>query len=221
MPDFALEAEHWRQGRHGVAGVDEAGRGPLAGPVVVAAVILPPDWPREARLNDSKLLTAAERETAFTAIRASAVCWKVRVVSPAEIDRLNILQATLVGMSRVVAALHPVPDHVLVDGNRLPLLDVACTAVVKGDALCNSIAAASIVAKVVRDRIMTVYGARYPQWGFRQHKGYATASHREALLKFGPSPIHRRSFRVKGVPWQTMRPSDGRENPLPPGIWSG
>lgn len=202
MPDFGLEAELWEQGYRHVAGVDEAGRGPLAGPVVAAAVILPHDWPVSVPLDDSKRLAAGQREAAFAAIRERAVAWKIRVVAPAVIDRINILQATLRGMALAVSALRPVADYVLVDGNQAPDVSPPCGTVVKGDGRSNSIAAASILAKVARDRIMAVYGNRYPQWGFGGHKGYPTRAHREALRRHGPSPIHRVSFRAKDALWQ-------------------
>lgn len=220
MPDFGREAELWEQGFRHVAGVDEAGRGPLAGPVVVAAVILPRPWPGELALDDSKRLAAPVRERLFGEIRRRALAWRVRVMAPALIDRVNILQATLQGMAEAVRALRPGADYVLVDGNRLPPLAQPAEALVKGDARCGSIAAASILAKVVRDRLMQVYGRRYPQWGFAEHKGYPTAAHVDALRRWGPSPIHRRSFRVRGAPWQDGPASGGMENPSLPGIWS-
>jgi ribonuclease HII len=232
MPDFGRETELWRQGYRHVAGVDEAGRGPLAGPVVVAAVILPPGWPAELVLDDSKRLTPERRERLFDGVRRHALAWRVRVMAPALIDRVNILQATLQGMAEAVARLRPAADYVLVDGNRLPALapPTPAEAIVKGDGRCCSIAAASILAKVVRDRLMAVYGRRYPEWGFAAHKGYGTAAHLEALQRCGPSPIHRRSFRVRDARWQagprtdgplTDGPrSEGRENLSLPGIWS-
>jgi len=199
MADFALEAALRGEGFQCVAGVDEAGRGPLAGPVVTAAVVLPEFWPDTVRLDDSKRLYPEEREAAFKVIRQLALGYRIAVVPPAEIDRINILQATLKGMALAVSRLKPVPDAVLVDGNRLPRLPMECRPVVGGDGLSLSIAAASVLAKVVRDRIMVVYGRRYPEWGFAEHKGYPTASHRAALVRHGRSPIHRASFRVKGL----------------------
>ena len=206
MAGFDLETELWREGYRLVAGVDEAGRGPLAGPVVTAAVILPSqwlgdwpsDWPETHRLDDSKRLSAGQRNALFETIRKHALAWRVRAIGPETIDRINILQATLLGMARSVAALDPAPDFVLVDGNKLPETGTPARAVVKGDRISATIAAASILAKVVRDRVMEAYHARYPQWDFARHKGYPTAAHREALLRHGPSPIHRVSFRVKG-----------------------
>ena len=199
MPDFAMEAALWTQGLAHIAGVDEAGRGPLAGPVVAAAVILPQRLPAGLVLDDSKRLSHAQRERLFAILRRVALAWRAVAVSAAEIDRVNILQATLLAMSRAVRCLRPRAQFVLIDGDRLPLLDIPAQAVVRGDQRCNSVAAASIVAKVARDRIMTAYGARYPEWGFERHKGYGTAAHRAALLRMGPSPIHRRTFHCAGA----------------------
>ncbi|MCZ6472281.1 MAG: ribonuclease HII [SAR324 cluster bacterium] len=199
MPDFGLEAALWEKGFRRVAGVDEAGRGPLAGPVVVAAVVLPACWHCEVPLDDSKRMTPEAREAAFAHVRREALAWRMTVVPPQEIDRVNILQATLAGMCHTVACMQPAPDFVLVDGNRAPELDVPCETVVKGDARSMSIAAASVLAKVARDRIMRVYAIRYPQWGFERHKGYGTRMHMEAISRHGRSPIHRFSFRVRRV----------------------
>jgi ribonuclease HII len=177
----------------GIAGIDEAGRGPLAGPVVVAAVILHPDWPIEG-LRDSKKLDAARRESLYERIRENALAWSVVAVSAAEIDRLNILQATLVGMQRAVKGLSPAPRLALVDGNRAPLLPCAVQTLVGGDGLEPAISAASIVAKVTRDRIMTELHDQFPGYGFDRHKGYPTADHLERLADLGPCEEHRRSF---------------------------
>jgi ribonuclease HII len=197
-PDFGLEAALWSEGFRAIAGVDEAGRGPLAGPVVVAAVVLPRDWrqiwPAHLALDDSKRMTPAGREMAFAAIRPRAAAYRIAVVSAAEIDRIDILQATLTGMARAVAGLQGRVDCALVDGNQAPPLGVPCRTVVGGDARSLSVAAASVLAKVVRDRLMRTYESRYPGWGFAKHKGYPTAAHRAALERLGPSPIHRRSF---------------------------
>ncbi len=200
MPDFAIEELIRKEGYSCPAGVDEAGRGPLAGPVVIAAVVLPEEWPAPERLDDSKKLAPAAREEAYAAIRRLARAWSLTVVSHMEIDRLNILRATMSGMIRAVQKLKPPADYVLVDGNRMPELSVPGEPVVKGDGLSLSIAAASILAKVVRDRIMCAYGRRFPQWGFEQHKGYGTRKHLEALARYGPSPIHRSSFKVRHPP---------------------
>jgi ribonuclease HII len=176
-----------------VAGVDEAGRGPLAGPVVAAAVILDDTQPI-AGLADSKKLSAARRECLFDDIRARALCCSVAMASVEEIDRLNILQATLLAMRRAVEGLRLKPRLVLVDGNRLPVLDVRAEAIVQGDAKVQSISAASILAKVTRDRGLQALHDQYPHYGFDQHKGYGTAQHLEALRRLGPCPEHRRSF---------------------------
>jgi ribonuclease HII len=177
-----------------VAGVDEAGRGPLAGPVVVAAVILDPARPIDG-LADSKAIAEAARERLSDLIVARALAHAVVVVEAAEIDRRNILQATLAGMARALHGLDPAADHALVDGNRLPK-DLPCpaTAIVDGDALEPAISAASILAKVARDRLMRALDARHPGYGFAVHKGYPTPDHLAALARLGPCPEHRRSF---------------------------
>ena len=175
------------------AGVDEAGRGPLAGPVVAAAVILDP---RQgiAGLADSKKLTARRREQLFDQIQDKALCCAIGQASVEEIDRLNILQATLLAMQRAVAGLRLVPARVLVDGNRLPCLPMLAEAIIGGDAKVPAISAASILAKVHRDRWCEQIDAEYPQYGFAAHKGYGTAAHLAALRQHGPTPWHRRSF---------------------------
>jgi ribonuclease HII len=176
-----------------VCGIDEAGRGPLAGPVVAAAVILDPARPI-AGLNDSKKLSERKRELLAVLIRERAVAWAVAEASVEEIDRLNILQATLLAMQRAVAGLAVRPDSALVDGNRCPGLEMPAEAVIKGDGKIASIAAASIHAKTVRDAGMLALHARYPQYGFASHMGYPTAAHFRALETHGASPVHRRSF---------------------------
>ena len=176
-----------------VAGVDEAGRGPLAGPVVAAAVILDDQRPI-AGLADSKKLSPARREALFDEIRAHALCFSIAEASVEEIDRLNILQATLLAMRRAVQGLRLKPVMVLVDGNRLPVLDVPAEAIVKGDARVQAISAASILAKVHRDRWCAQLHERYPQYGFAGHKGYGTAAHMAALRTHGACPEHRRTF---------------------------
>ncbi|MFM2262302.1 MAG: Ribonuclease [Pseudomonadota bacterium] len=176
-----------------VAGVDEAGRGPLAGPVVAAAVILDERRPI-AGLADSKKLTALQRDRLFDEIRAKALCCSVAQASVAEIDALNILQATLLAMRRAVDGLRLKPAKVLVDGNRLPHLDVLAEAIVKGDDKVACISAASILAKVTRDRMLVTLDALHPEYGFAAHKGYGTAAHLRALQQFGALPEHRRSF---------------------------
>ncbi|MDG4551378.1 MAG: ribonuclease HII [Candidatus Contendobacter sp.] len=182
MPDFVP-----------VAGVDEAGRGPLAGPVVAAAVVLDPSRPI-AGLADSKKLSAARRERLANEIRDNALAWALGRAEVAEIDRVNILQATLLAMQRAVAALSVAPANVLVDGNRCPSLICPCRAIVKGDATVPAISAASILAKVARDAELRRLHDRYPQYNFARHKGYPTAAHLEALRRHGPCSEHRRSF---------------------------
>jgi ribonuclease HII len=177
-----------------VAGVDEAGRGPLVGPVVAAAVILDPRKPI-AGLADSKTLSPLKRERLFHAIQANALCCAVAQASAAEIDQLNILQATLLAMQRAVAGLRLPPKLVLVDGNRLPVLPMRAEAIVKGDARVAEISAASILAKVHRDQLCAALDAQYPAYGFAKHKGYGTAEHLAALALHGPCPEHRISFR--------------------------
>ncbi|WP_439608827.1 ribonuclease HII [Hydrogenophaga sp.] len=176
-----------------VAGVDEAGRGPLAGPVVAAAVILDERSPIKG-LADSKQLTAARRERLYDEIRAKALCCSVALASVEEIDQLNILQATMLAMRRAVQGLRLKPSKVLVDGNRLPPLDVLAEAIVSGDALVPAISAASILAKVTRDRLLCELHLLHPEYGFDRHKGYGTAQHMQALKKHGALAVHRRSF---------------------------
>jgi ribonuclease HII len=176
-----------------VAGVDEAGRGPLAGPVVAAAVVLSVSYPIDG-LADSKTLSALRREALAVQIRAHASAWALGMASVEEIDRLNILQATLLAMQRAVQGLAMTPDLVLVDGNRAPRLSCPVRTVVRGDALIKSISAASILAKVARDDILQHLDGEYPGYGFAIHKGYPTAAHQRALETLGPSPVHRRSF---------------------------
>lgn len=177
-----------------VAGCDEVGRGCLAGPVVAAAVVLNPSR-YVPRVCDSKTVTALERDRLYQRITRTAVAWGVAAAEPGEIDRINIHQASLRAMQRAVLALAPVPDFVLVDAFRIPDLLMAQRAVVHGDARCTAIAAASIVAKVTRDRMMRELHARDPRYGFDRHKGYATQDHLHAVAQFGYSDVHRRSFR--------------------------
>jgi len=176
-----------------VCGIDEAGRGPLAGPVVAAAVILDPARPITG-LNDSKKLSERKRALLAVLIRERAVAWAVAEASVEEIDRLNILQATMLAMQRAVAGLAVRPVSALVDGNRCPMLEMPVEAVIKGDGKIASIAAASILAKTVRDAGMLALHLRYPQYGFASHMGYPTAAHFKALQDHGASPVHRRSF---------------------------
>lgn len=177
-----------------VAGVDEAGRGPLAGPVVAAAVILDDLNPIKG-LADSKILTALRRDKLFDEIRAKALCCSIAEASVEEIEQLNILQATLLAMRRAVEGLRLKPKKVLVDGNRLPVLDMLAEAIVKGDATVPAISAASILAKVHRDRWCAEYDQQFPQYGFARHKGYGTAEHLAALQAHGACPQHRKTFR--------------------------
>ncbi|MBT4292353.1 ribonuclease HII [bacterium] len=181
-------------GRLLIAGVDEAGRGCLAGPVVAAAVILDSSS-ISAMINDSKQLTANRRDLAYVEVIKSALSWSAFAVSPAEIDSINILQATMLAMSDSIGRLPMVPDIVLIDGNKAPETDVDCETVIKGDAKSACIAAASIIAKVTRDRIMLEMHKRYPEYGFDENKGYGAQSHMDALKKYGATPIHRRTYR--------------------------
>jgi ribonuclease HII len=176
-----------------IAGVDEVGRGPLAGPVVTAAVILDPDRPIEG-LADSKAVSEKKRERLFDEIREKALAWAIGRCEVEEIDELNILQATMVAMQRAVAGLSPQPEHALIDGNRCPQLPCSSEAVVKGDSKVAAISAASILAKVTRDREMVELDRQYPGYGLAGHKGYPTKVHMEALRTLGVTPIHRRSF---------------------------
>lgn len=192
-PTFDVEAQAMAAGDRPVAGVDEAGRGPWAGPVVAAAVILDPGRIPPG-LDDSKKLDASAREAAFDRITATAHAIGVGIVDVAQIDQMNILAATLWAMAQAVQTLHTPPRLVLIDGNRAPALPCASRTLVRGDALCLSIAAASIIAKVTRDRIMVALGPAYSDYGFERHKGYGTPEHQAVLARLGPTPHHRRSF---------------------------
>ena len=176
-----------------VCGVDEAGRGPLAGPVVAAAVILDPERPIPG-LNDSKKLSEKKRVALAVLIRERAIAWAVAEATVAEIDQINILQASLLAMQRAVAGLNIKAERALIDGNRCPVLDIPAEAIIQGDGKIASIAAASILAKTVRDAGMLVLHAEFPQYGFDRHMGYPTAAHCKALEAHGASPVHRRSF---------------------------
>ena len=193
---WAIEHQCFEDGCQIVCGVDEAGRGPLAGPVCAAAVILPKDLVIPG-LNDSKKLTEKKRRELYDLIVEQAVAYGIALADEKEIDEINILQATFRAMERAVAKLAVKPDMVLIDGNREPMIDLPMKTVVKGDSLSASIAAASILAKVTRDRIMEEQDAVYPAYGFAVHKGYGTKRHYEALTEFGPSPIHRMTFLKK------------------------
>lgn len=198
-----------RYGFVSVAGVDEVGRGCLAGPVMAAAVVLSPRR-HIPGLADSKALTDKARERLYHLIVERAAAWAVVAVEPAEIDAINIHQATLLAMRRAVMALTPLPDAVLVDAFRIPALPMAQRGVIRGDRQCAAIAAASIVAKVTRDRLMDRLHAEDPRYGFDRHKGYATAEHLAAVSRYGYSPVHRRSFRPPTL-FDALCPSDTEE----------
>jgi ribonuclease HII len=200
-----LEDESYARGFNCIAGIDEAGRGPLAGPVVAAAVVLPRQFKND-EVKDSKLLTVMQRERLAPVIKANAMSWGLGIVDVQEIDRCNILKAALMAMAQACQTLAPAPDLLLIDGNQtIPveffnLARASClpaprqSAIIKGDRICLSIAAASILAKVARDQIMIELDRTYPQYGFAGHKGYGSAGHLQALRRHGPSPVHRRSF---------------------------
>jgi ribonuclease HII len=201
LDQFAFERQLLQRGRQVIAGVDEAGRGPLAGPVVAAAAILPNDWIAGglpaglAGLNDSKQLTCRQREEFYVQLTAvQSVRFAIATVNVETIDLVNILEAAVRAMKQALRELSPPPDHVLVDGWRVSSLRFPQTAIVKGDARSFSIAAASVLAKVTRDRLMLEYDRRYPDYGFAKHKGYGTAGHLAAIEKYGICSIHRRSF---------------------------
>jgi len=207
---FAHELALVEQGVNRIAGVDEAGRGPLAGPVFAAAVIFPVAWIRDGlpqslqRVNDSKKLSEPQREELFCEITSRPeICWAVAQVDQTVIDQINILQATHRAMNLALAGLKPAPDFVLVDGNPVKSIKLPCESIVKGDALSYSIGAASIVAKVSRDRLMVALDHQYPGYGFAEHKGYGTEAHMEAIRRLGPCLVHRMSF-------APLRPAQGR-----------
>jgi ribonuclease HII len=199
-----IEQTLWSRGLQVIAGVDEAGRGPLAGPVVAAAVIVPPGVHIEG-VDDSKKLSACRREELYEKISTMLPSIGVGIVDHVEIDRTNILIATMLAMQKAVRALNVTPQYVLIDGNRCPELPCPAEAIVAGDAHCFSIAAASIVAKVTRDRMMAAFDREYPGYGFAVHKGYGTRAHRLAIAALGYSPIHRRSFS-----WSTPEVPDAK-----------
>lgn len=190
---FEYERQAQSRGYHGICGIDEAGRGPLAGPVCAAAVMLPMGCVIDG-LNDSKKLTEKKREELFDVICREAVSFGIGWADEKEIDELNILNATFLAMERAVNAMEQRPDWALVDGNRMPSLSVSGETIVKGDAKSANIAAASVLAKVSRDRLLQELDAQYPQYGFAKHKGYGTKAHYEAIKKWGILPVHRRSF---------------------------
>ncbi len=190
------ENEARNKGFEYICGVDEAGRGPLAGPVCAAAVILHPNQIIEG-VNDSKKLTEKKREALFGVIKKDALAYSIAFATVEEIEEMNILNATMLAMRRAVEGLEVPADYAMIDGNRLPPLDIPCEYVIKGDAKSASIAAASILAKVSRDRLCYEYAVKYPQYGFEKHKGYGTKAHTEAILEYGPCEIHRMSFLKK------------------------
>lgn len=193
MLDYSFDRAYIEKGYHLVCGVDEAGRGPLCGPVVAAACILPADCVIEG-LDDSKKLTEKKRERLYDEIISKALAYGIAEASPAEIDEINILNASLLAMRRAVALLGDVPDILLVDGNQTRGFEIKAEAVVHGDAVSQSIAAASVLAKVTRDRMCAELDLEYPGYGIAGHKGYPTKAHKLAVYRLGPSPCHRRSF---------------------------
>lgn len=195
VPDYSFEKRLWIKGKL-LAGVDEAGRGPLAGPVVAAAVIFPQGCKLDG-INDSKKLSPKKREQLFYEIKKSALATAIAIIKAEIIDQINILRASLLAMEEAIKNLETQPDYILIDGKYPIPTRIQQETLVKGDAKCCSIAAASVLAKVARDAIMDDYHSKYPQYNFKQHKGYPTKEHLEAIRKFGPSPIHRKTF--KGV----------------------
>lgn len=193
MPDYQYEIKHYGEGYRTVCGCDEAGRGPLCGPVVAAAVILPPGLIIDG-LNDSKKLTEKKREALFEIIKKEAVAYAIAEATPEEIDEINILNASMLAMRRAIDALPEHADFALIDGNCTRGFTLPTEAIVGGDAKSCSIAAASILAKVTRDRLCIEHDRLYPQYGIAKHKGYPTKAHMAAVREFGPSPIHRRTF---------------------------
>lgn len=196
MDWLEFEKEALAKGYKAVCGVDEAGRGPLAGPVCAAAVILPEGVIIDG-VNDSKKLSEKKRESLFDVIREQTLAYSIAYATVDEIEEINILNATMLAMRRAIDGLNVKADYAMIDGNRLPQLDIDAECIVKGDAKSMSIACASILAKVSRDRLLYKYAEEYPMYGFDKHKGYGTAAHREAILKYGPCPYHRKSFLKK------------------------
>lgn len=192
----SFERSARQRGRQMVAGIDEAGRGPLAGPVVAAAVILPPDY-KNRDINDSKLLSAVKREILYDIIRRDALSIGLGVIESSVIDAINILQATLMAMAEAISDLTITPDYLLIDGLQGVSVAIPQETIIRGDSLSISVASASIIAKVSRDKIMEIYHRQFPQYNFLKNKGYATAEHREAIRIYGACKIHRRSFSFK------------------------
>ena len=202
MEWLEYENEVYAKGYSAVCGVDEAGRGPLAGPVCAAAVILLRNTVIDG-VNDSKKLSEKKREALFDVIKSKAISYCVSYASVEEIESMNILNATMLAMQRAVAGLDVKADYAMIDGNKVPDLNIDCESIVKGDAKSMSIACASILAKVSRDRLLYEYAEKYPEYHFEKHKGYGTALHREMLQKYGPCPIHRISFLGKIIKNET------------------
>ena len=196
MLDFSYEIEAHENGYNVVCGVDEAGRGPLAGPVFAAAVILPENYSHEI-LNDSKKLSEKKRDLVYDDIIRDAICWSVGIADEKEIDEINILNATFLAMKRAVDGLKIKPDLAYIDGNQYPKTGIKEITIVKGDSKCMSVAAASIIAKVSRDRFMLEIAEKYPEYQFSKHKGYGTKLHYEMIEQYGVSPVHRRTFLKK------------------------
>lgn len=197
MPDLSYENNARANGYKFVCGVDEAGRGPLAGPVCAAAVILPEDCEIEG-LNDSKKLSEKKREALFDVIKEKAMAYSIAFGTLEEIEEFNILEATFIAMNRAVDGLGTPADFALIDGNRVPKnMKIPCETIVKGDSKSLSVAAASVLAKVTRDRLLLEIDKEYPQYNFKKHKGYGTKEHTDLILKYGPSPVHRMSFLKK------------------------
>ena len=194
MPDYEFEKAAVNSGFSCICGVDEAGRGPLAGPVCAAAVILPEDAVIEG-LDDSKKLTEKKREKLYDIIKETAVAYSVAYGTLEEIESVNILEATYLAMNRAIEGLNVKPDFALIDGNRVPRgIKIPCETIVKGDSKSMSVAAASVLAKVTRDRLMLEYDKKYPEYNFKKHKGYGTKEHTELIKQYGPCEIHRLSF---------------------------
>ena len=196
MDWLEFEKEALAKGYKSVCGVDEAGRGPLAGPVCAAAVILPEGVIIDG-VNDSKKLSEKKRESLFDVIREQALSYSIAYATVDEIEEINILNATMLAMRRAIDGLNVKADYAMIDGNKIPPIDIDAECIVKGDAKSMSIACASILAKVSRDRLLYKYAEEYPMYGFYKHKGYGTKVHREAILKYGPCPYHRKSFLKK------------------------
>jgi ribonuclease HII len=188
-----IEETIWTHGYNAIAGIDEAGCGPLAGPVVASGVVFPKHFYHQG-IIDSKKLTPSRRDKLFDLIVANALDYGVGIVSQQEVDRINIRQATFLAMKKALGKMKIIPDYLLIDGYEIPGAVIQQEAIVNGDEHCFTIAAASIIAKVSRDRIMTEYHNQYPQYGFNKHKGYGTLFHREMILKYGPCPLHRKTF---------------------------